>query len=147
MLFRSGVSCEGTVKKVATVPMENADSYTSGNRNVSYYPCTIFIEGSEHLESGEYAEVRFSTTEQEEETIYLENMFIRRDSEGAYLLAENESGHLEKRYVTTGKVLYGSMTQIKEGITKEDHIAFPYGKKAKVGAKANEASIDSLYSY
>ena len=145
--YSSEAECEGTVQKIATVPMETPDVYTNGNKNVSYYPCTIFVEGSAHLQSGEYAEVKFEVSEDEEEQIYLENMFIRQDSEGSYVLAEDASGHLEKRRIKTGKIFYGTQTEIKEGLTMEDHIAFPYGKKAKVGAKANEAEIDSLYSY
>ena len=145
--YSSGSDCEGTVKSIATIPMENVDSYSSGNKNVSYYPCTIFIEGSEHLQTGEYAEVKFDESEEETEEIYLENMFIRQDSEGSYVLAEDANGRLERRSIKTGKIFYGTLTQIKEGLTAEDHIAFPYGKNAKVGAKANEASVDSLYDY
>ena len=38
------------------------------------------------------------------------------------------------------------MLEIKNGLTEEDHIAFPYGKKVKEGVKVRRAAIEDLYS-
>ena len=59
----------------------------------------------------------------------------------------NEMETLEKRYIQTGKDLYGSYTQILGGVTLEDYIAFPYGNDVSEGAKTKEASIDEFYTY
>ena len=56
-----------------------------------------------------------------------------------------DDGLLEKRYVTTGKSLWGSYTEIRSGLTPEDFIAFPYGKNVKPGVKAVEGDLSNLY--
>ena len=47
--------------------------------------------------------------------------------------------------MTTGKSLWGNYTEILSGITAEDLIAFPYGKKVKPGVAAQEGDLSSLY--
>ena len=39
----------------------------------------------------------------------------------------NSKGKLKKEYVKVGKVLWGSMTEVKQGVAPEDYLAFPYG--------------------
>ena len=56
-----------------------------------------------------------------------------------------QNGRLEKRFVTTGKDLYGSYTEILSGLTAEDLVAFPYGKNVKDGAVAVEGDMSNLY--
>ena len=56
-----------------------------------------------------------------------------------------EDGRLEQRFVTTGKDLYGSYTEILAGLTAEDLVAFPYGKNVKDGAAAVEGDMSNLY--
>ena len=60
---------------------------------------------------------------------------------------QDADGLLEKRYVVTGKSLWGSYTEILSGLTPEDLIAFPYGKHVKVGAPAVESDLSTLYGY
>ncbi len=47
---------------------------------------------------------------------------------------------VKKQYVRTGKTLYGSTIEVKEGLSIDDAIAFPYGKNVKEGAKTKVAS-------
>ena len=54
-------------------------------------------------------------------------------------------GKLEQRFVTTGKALWGSYTEILEGLTPEDFVAFPYGKQIVVGADTVESDLSELY--
>ena len=61
------------------------------------------------------------------------------------MLICGEDGNLEKRFVTVGKSLWGSYTEILDGITAEDFLAFPYGNDVKPGAPAVEAEISALY--
>ena len=55
-------------------------------------------------------------------------------------------GKLEQRFVTVGKSLWGSYTQILDGLSAEDLIAFPYGKNLKPGAPTRLSDISELYS-
>ena len=50
------------------------------------------------------------------------------------MLRKDNDGRLEKQYVQTGSILWGSYVEIKSGITVDDYIAFPYGKNVKDGA-------------
>ena len=59
--------------------------------------------------------------------------------------ASSADGLLEKRYVTTGKSLWGNYTEILEGLSPEDFLAFPYGKHLQEGAPAVESDISTLY--
>ena len=47
--------------------------------------------------------------------------------------------------VTIGKTLGGSYTEILDGLTPEDLVAFPYGKNVKPGAPAVEGDMSDLY--
>ena len=56
-----------------------------------------------------------------------------------------ENGRLEQRFVKTGKSLWGSYTEILEGLTAEDLVAFPYGKQVRDGVPAVESDYSTLY--
>ena len=46
-----------------------------------------------------------------------------------------------------GNVNGGSSVLVKDGITREDKIAFPYGKSIKEGIKTKEGTLEELYGY
>ena len=56
-----------------------------------------------------------------------------------------EKDVLEKRPVQVARIWYGFQYEISSGLTMEDKIAFPYGKKVKEGAKTEEGSMQDLY--
>ena len=45
-----------------------------------------------------------------------------------------------------GKTLGGSYTQILDGLTVDDLIAFPYGKNVKPGVPAEKGDMRDLYN-
>ena len=63
----------------------------------------------------------------------------------SYVLVMGANGKLEQRWVTIGKSLWGSYTEILEGLSAEDRIAFPYGKNVKPGVAAQEGDLSNLY--
>ena len=67
-------------------------------------------------------------------------MYIRKENGQSYVYIKGEDGLLKKQYVRTGKTLYGSTIEVKEGLSIDDAIAFPYGKNVKEGAKTKVAS-------
>lgn len=142
--WNTGMTYTGTVESLGDFPTR--DGYWNGmnNPNASYYPFHVFIDGSADLQAGSYVSVMYSTSSSEN-GVYLENPFIRTESGKSYVYVMDENGTLEKRYVKTGKSLWGSYTEILEGITPEDLIAFPYGKNVKPGAKAVEGDLSNLY--
>ena len=102
-----------------------------GERIFSYYPgmiwsrltcylalCPVTVKGRAHIKRGR-----------------------------SYVFVQGKNGRLEKRYVTVGKSLWGSYTEIRSGLSETDYIAFPYGKNVKEGAPTVEGDRNDLYNY
>ena len=142
--WNTGMQYTGTVQSVGDFPA--ADGYWNGmgNPNASYYPFTVFIDGSADLQEGAYVSVVYSTATNEQ-CIYLENPFLRTEQGRSYVYVRGSDGKLEKRYVTTGKSLWSSYTEVLDGLTAEDYIAFPYGKTIAEGADTVESDLSALY--
>lgn len=141
----SGTSFTAVIKEVSEYPETGGSSYYGygqENTNASYYPFYALIEDTEGIEEGD-AEIYLSgTAPGEDDAIYLENFFVRTEVDGrTYVYKEGDDGKLTKQYVKTGQNL-GYAVEIAEGLGLEDHIAFPYGKEVKEGAKTQE--VDQL---
>ena len=144
--WNNGMVYTGTIQSIGDAPSADGSWNGMGNPNASYYPFTVFVDGSADLQPGYYASVMF-TSATAQHGIYLENPFLRTEQGKSYVYVRGEDGNLEKRYVTTGKSLWGSYTEILSGITAEDFIAFPYGKNLKEGAPTKESDLSELYDY
>ncbi len=142
----AGMTYTGVIQSIGDSP--SSDGYWNGigNPNTSYYPFTVFVDGDADLQEGYYASVTFSSATAEH-GIYLQNPFLRTEQGRSYVYVRGEDGTLEKRYVTTGKSLWGSYTEVLSGLTAEDYIAFPYGKNVKDGAETKESDLSELYDY
>ena len=144
--WNNGMVYTGTIQSIGDAPSADGSWNGMGNPNASYYPFTVFVDGSADLQPGYYASVMF-TSATAQNGIYLENPFLRTEQGKSYVYVRGEDGNLEKRYVTTGKSLWGSYTEILSGITAEDFIAFPYGKNLKEGVPTKESDLSELYEY
>ena len=142
--WNTGMTYMGTVQSVGDFPVSDGSWNGTGNPNVSYYPFTVFIDGDADLQEGSYVSVTYSTATTEQ-GIYLENPFLRTEQGKSYVYVRGENGKLEKRFVTTGKALWGSYTEVLEGLTPDDYIAFPYGKNVTEGADTVESDLSELY--
>ena len=141
--WNTGNSYEATITSIGNSPVESMQS--SENPNMSYYPFTAVVEKDADLSSGEGVSISVDgLSGDSEDSIYLEQMFIREDGNRSYVYKKGEHGKLEKQYVEVGKNMYGSI-EIVSGLTMEDEIAFPYGRNVKEGAKTK--TVDSLYDY
>lgn len=142
--WNTGMSYEGSITSVGDFPTTNNYYSGMGNTNVSYYPFTVFVDESADLREGGYVNMSFSTAGTEN-GVYLGNPFVRTENGKSYVMVAGQDGKLEKRFVTTGKALRGSYTEIRSGITEDDRLAFPYGKNVKVGAKTTDGNLADLY--
>jgi len=144
--WESGETMTGTVTAISEYPNENGWYWSQGNSNVSHYPFTIFLDEDCNLRENEYVSVRFSAgADGQNEALYLENPFIRTENGRSYIYVQGADGRLEKRYVKTGRDLWGSYTEVLEGLSEDDNIAFPYGKNLAEGALTEQAGIEELY--
>ncbi len=142
----TGMMHTGTIQSVNDYPTTENGYSGMGNPNTSYYGFTVFVDGSADMMEGNYVSMQYSAGNVSN-GIYLENPFLRTEGGRSYVFVRNSDGKLEKRYVTTGKSLWGSYTEILSGLTAEDYIAFPYGKTVKDGAPAVEGDLSDLYGY
>ena len=142
--WNTGMVYIGTIRSVGDFPSQDSYWNGMGNPNSSYYPFTVFVDGSADLQEGRYVSIIFSAGSAQN-GIYLENPFLRTEQGRSYVYVRGEDGLLEKRYVTTGKSLWGSYTEILEGITSDDFLAFPYGKDVKEGMPTVEGDLSDLY--
>lgn len=145
--WESGASATARVSEIGTTPSETSWASGDTNPNTSWYPVTAAIvndapEGGSPVsfKVGEGCQaMALSGGDDESGAIYLEAMFVRRDGEGAYVMAVGADGRLERRPVKTGTVYWGYMVQVLEGLTMEDRIAFPYGPDVMAGARVSDA--------
>lgn len=144
--WETGMVYDGTVVAISEYPSENAETWTQGNNNVSFYPFTVFVDEDAELRQYSYVSVTYEASNQNDfGSMYLENMFIRNEGGRSFCYVVGENGLLEERTIQVGKSLWGSYTQIRGGLSLEDKIAFPYGKDTVAGAKCKDADIDEFY--
>lgn len=147
--YQNGMAYEGQIVSIdREYPAENADAWSPGNNNVSWYPFQVFIDESAELREYDYVGVTYEKAAADAgETWYLEKFFIRTENGKHYVFVRGEDGLLEKRSVQTGKDLWGEYSEIKGGLSVEEMVAFPYGKDVVEGAKTREAEPSELYGY
>lgn len=145
--WMSGTECEGTVVEVSEYP--TGGSYWNGNSNVSMYPFTVFVDEQAGLNQGEYVEISYGDSGSEESGsgFYLESMFVRSENGKSYVYTADADGKLEKRYISTGKSVWGSYTEVKGGLSLEEYVAFPYGDGLKDGAETEVSTPQEFYGW
>ena len=146
MSWDTGMQYEGTISEIGGFPLENQYSYYGGSQNVSYYPYTVFIDGSAELRDGYYVSMILRGGEGKG-GLYVDNAFLRSEGAARYVYVRDAEGLLEKRTVQVGRSLWGSYTEILGGLTAEDYLAFPYGKNLSEGAPTQEGTWENLYGY
>lgn len=142
--WESGQVYTGKVQEIGDFPIQGDGWSGMGNPNASFYPFIVFVDGDADLQAGRYASVSYATGTGEQ-GIYLQNPFLRTENGESYVYVRGENGKLEKRTVSVGKSLFGSYTQITQGLTAEDFVAFPYGKDVRPGAATAEGDLSKLY--
>ena len=141
--WTSGMTYEATISGVSSSPLTG---YSDGNNeNLSYYQFTEVIHGDAELSNGDGVDLSIDDlSSQDEDEIYLEQMFVREDGNQYYVYKKGDNGKLKKQYVEVGKNVSGSL-EIVSGLSLDDEIAFPYGRDVREGAKTK--STDTLYDY
>ena len=135
MCYESGTMASATITEIGTEPVPHY--YSGGNINASTYQVTAEIADSEaQPRLGEWCQATLDGQMPDEpsDAIYLPLFVIREDEEGEYVMKADENERLQKQYISTGKSLWGSYVEIKEGVTMDDRLAFPYGKTVREGA-------------
>ena len=146
--WRTGVNCEGKIVSIDSYPTQNGSNWGDGNSNVSYYSFKVFVSEDANLQPNDYVEMQYQKSAKADaaNSMYLQSFLLRSENGKSYVMVRDENDKLEKRWVQTGRDLWGSYTQIRGGLTLEDYVAFPYGRDVVEGAHTKEATADQLYS-
>ena len=145
--WQTGDMIEAQVTEISMFPVDENEYHwynnNSGNSNISKYPVTVMMDEDAPVWEGQNVDIYLSggmynaggqSMEDGSNTFYLENPFLRTENGRSYVYVAVDD-HLEKRYVTTGRSLWGDWTEILDGLTKDDYVAFPYGRAVKDGTK------------
>lgn len=142
--WETNSSFQAAITEINYLPSSTStDSFFGGgNTNASSYPVLAHIEDTSGLSANEWVSVKFPASSSNI-GIYLPKAYIRSENGQSYVYKRDESGRLKKQYVHTAGILSGYVG-IKEGLSVDDYIAFPYGKNVKEGAKTVE-EIEEIY--
>lgn len=140
--WETGQVFSATITQIDYFPSStsNSDYYWSGgNSNSSSYPILAVIDEEDVASEYESVSVQFPKENQmDSDSIYLEKAYIRSENGQSYVYITDENNLLKKQYIRTGGNSYGYV-EIKEGLSNDDKIAFPYGKDVRPGAKTVDA--------
>lgn len=139
---------EAEVVDVSSYPGSSNSFMGNGNPNVSYYTYSATILDKDvEVSEDDWLSITLQRSSENSGVIVLDKAFVRSEN-GKYYVYMDENGVLKKQFLTIGgNVNGGSSVLVKAGITREDKIAFPYGKSIKEGIRTKEGTLEELYGY
>ncbi|MDE6025714.1 MAG: HlyD family secretion protein [Lachnospiraceae bacterium] len=143
MSYENGMEYTGKITEISDMPAEDYRNY--GYPPQTYYPITISVDNTDGLSQDAWLEVSMdSSKSHSSDALYIEMPFVMSEN-GNYYVMKDVDGKLQKCYVKTGKIMWGSQIEIKSGVTMEDKLAFPYLKNAVEGTKTVDKSRYDMY--
>ena len=143
MSWETGMTYTGRITKIDDYPTEE-EYYYGGNANASYYGFLAELDDASDLMTGSYLQLSADVSQEQGDSIYLMSAFIRSDAGGKYVMADQD-GRLAKRYIRCGRTYYGEVTEVREGLSPDDMITFPYGAGAIEGAKTKVGEDQGVF--
>lgn len=144
-------SFEAEVVDVSDYPVSSGNGYYyygDGNPNASYYTYSAIVtDKSIKLSDQDWLTVTLKSQTSSEGSLVLDKAFVLSENGVSYVY-KDENGVLKKQALSVGgNVNGGYSVLVKGGITRDDRIAFPYGKDIKEGVKTKEGTLEDLYGY
>ena len=130
--YEIGDNVTARVTYVSSMPV--TENYSNGgNPNSSGYTMLLEVQGDVELPLYSYVEFTSFEPLSKSGTIYLYEAFVREiDGQDCIFIARD--GVLKKVQVHTGRRVMEYIELIGSDLTREDYIAFPYGKTVRDGA-------------
>ncbi|MDD3221055.1 MAG: HlyD family efflux transporter periplasmic adaptor subunit [Clostridia bacterium] len=142
----TGTTATAEITSISDYPVSDSSMSYGMNPNTSNYPFTAVISDASGFKNNQSVSVNIiSSGDGSSSSIYIPRSYIREDNGEYYVFIADEKGRLKKQPIEAGAVLYGYYQEVKNGLTAEDLIAFPYGKNVKEGIKTNETDSPVLY--
>lgn len=130
--YEIGSSVTAVVTYVSPMPV--TDSYSNGgNPNSSGYTMLLEVQGNVELPLYSYVEFTSYEPLSKSGAIYLYEAFVR-EIDGQDWIFVAKDGVLRKVQVHTGRRMMEYIELVGSDLTREDYIAFPYGKNVRDGA-------------
>lgn len=147
MSYESG-SFTAKVLEVSDYPISAQMYMGEGNPNVSYYTYSAAVEDtSVKLRDQDWLTVTLQNQVMTEGALVIPKAFVRTENGVSYTY-KDDNGILKKQKVTVGANVDGGYSVlIKDGLSVDDKIAFPYGEDVKDGAKTVETTLEKMYGY
>ena len=142
--YSSGGSSTAKITEISDYPSENYSGSTSGNTNVSYYSYQAYIEDATGFKIGDSVGIT-PYIENMDQVIVLDKIYVRQDADGHYVMIDNGHGRLKKQKVTIQTTSDSQYVEIKTGLSLDDELGWPYGKKAAPGTKTTTTEPLTLF--
>lgn len=137
----TGETADATVTEIDTDPVSDYSQTGMDNPNSSTYQFTAQTSADTDIDVGSGISITIPSNV-EDSGMYIPKVYVR-DEDGKHYVMKDDGGKLKKQYIKVGKTVYGSLVEIKGGITSDDKICFPYGKNIKEGTKTKDT--DQIY--
>lgn len=126
--YSTGETAEATITYISETV---TNSYSSSIPNTSYYTVRATLPSDVNMSVDDWVEITLPA--KASDTFYIPVMYVRKEGGKSYVYKAVD-GKLQKQFISTGKTLYGYEVEVKDGLSEDDYIAFPYGKNVKDGA-------------
>lgn len=139
---------EAKVMEISEYPISGSVYAGMSNPNASYYSLTAeVLDKSIKFRDYDFITINLESSQSVKGSLVLQKAFVRTENGKSYVY-KDDKGVLKKQYLTVGgNVDNGYSVLVKDGITTDDLIAFPYGKTVVEGAKTKEVTLDKMYGY
>lgn len=147
MSYESGYF-EAVITQVSEYPTSSNSYWGSGNPNASYYSFSAeIVDDSMEFSREEWITITIPGVSADSNSIVISKAFVKSENGVSYVY-KDDNGVLKKQILSVGgNVDSGYSVLIKGGLSRDDKIAFPYGKAVVEGAKTKVGTIDELYGY
>lgn len=139
MSYENGMTYSATISEISTYPLDSNSGmwYGGGNSNSSNYEFTAIADNAEGLTNGMYLEITLNIPgSASTDALYLYTAYLREDDGGRYVMKAGLDNRLHKQYLQLGTSIYnGQYYEVKDGLTMNDYIAFPYGSDVREGTR------------
>ena len=139
MSYENGMTYSATISEISTYPLDSNSGmwYGGGNSNSSNYEFTAIADNAEGLTNGMYLEITLNIPgSASTDALYLYTAYLREDDGGRYVMKAGLDNRLHKQYLQLGTSIYGGQYyEVKDGLTMNDYIAFPYGSDVREGTR------------
>ena len=144
--WQNGITYQCEIVSINDYPTDGNESveYSGGNPNNSRYGVKAVIREPMDLANGTWLDVtmRGAGNVSASASFYIDKMYVREDSVGAYVMKCGPDGRIVKQPVQIGKTIYNWAIEILSGLSASDYVAFPYGKDLKEGVRTRLQGAD-----